>query len=560
LAQASRHEQSLRNIAMKLTPFFHPSMKLPFKIQKGDNVIELDAKKRISDLMDETEDLFANLAQKAGENVELQINVLWNMKDFQKALNPTDKVQLHFVDGESFGVFGDVVPAQNPPLKEEDKLPVVILTGFLGSGKTTLLNYMLQEQKEKKIAVIENEFGEVSIDDALLKQDKTATAEKIIVMDNGCMCCTIRGDLINALRSMIDEVRKGHHLDVIVIETTGMADPAPIIRTFFNETNLTEELRLDGVVTLADAKHLSARLDDDDLEEGKVNVAYQQVAFADKIILNKLDLVTAQQAIDLRDRIRGINKFAKILPAVQSRIKLNELTNMRAHDLDHFTEFDLEKEADVDQSLEHGHGGDGGHGGHNENHTEEHRHGGGHGENEGREVGHEGGHGGSHGDGHGDNGGHDVGHGSGHDGGQEDSHRDDGVHGAGHGHAIALGHGGFGHGHGHGHGSTAARHDGRINSFSMVREGNILPRRLKTFFGSLGAWPKESGIIFRVKAILAVKNHPFKYVYHSVMDVGDEKDAATWAEGERRISKIVFIGKNLDQASLRKRFEDLFED
>merc|ERR1711977_814461 len=114
------------------------------------------------------------------------------------------------------------------PKAEVEKLPVTILTGFLGSGKTTLLNYILQEQREQKIAVIENEFGEVSIDDALLKKDKMALAEKVVVMDNGCMCCTVRGDLADGLRQITEEMHKGNKIDAIMIETTGMADPVPI--------------------------------------------------------------------------------------------------------------------------------------------------------------------------------------------------------------------------------------------------------------------------------------------------------------------------------------------
>merc|ERR1719261_1791677 len=244
-------------------------------------------------------------------------------------------------------------------MKSEDKkLPVVILTGFLGSGKTTLLNYILEEQREKKIAVIENEFGEISIDDALLKKEKMSLAEKIVVMDNGCMCCTIRGDLISGLQSILDEMAKGSEIDLIAIETTGMADPVPIVRTFMSEPSVSEKLRLDGVVALADAKNLPGRLDDD-IEEGKVNEAFQQIAFADKIILNKLDLITTDEAIAVKDKIRGINKFAKILPAVKSRIKLDELSNMRAHDMGHFVDADLGTEAAVAPELQEGHGGHG---------------------------------------------------------------------------------------------------------------------------------------------------------------------------------------------------------
>merc|ERR1719149_244793 len=163
-------------------------------------------------------------------------------------------------------------------------------------------------------------------------------------------------------------------MDLIAIETTGMADPVPIVKTFMSTPTLTERLRLDGVVALADAKHLCGRLDDD-VEEGKVNEAYQQIAFADKIILNKLDLITAEEAIAVKDRIRDINKFARILPAVQSRIKLEELSNMRAHDMAHFVDMELDKEAEVAVELQAGHGGHGGghgDGGHGDDCSEEH--------------------------------------------------------------------------------------------------------------------------------------------------------------------------------------------
>merc|ERR1719221_1225575 len=145
-----------------------------------------------------------------------------------------------------------------------------------------------------------------------------------------------------------------------MIETTGMADPVPIVRTFMASPEVTQELRLDGVVCVADAKNLPGRLDDK-VEEGKVNEAYQQVAFADKIILNKLDLITTDQAIATKDRIRDINKYAKIVPAVKGRVKMDELLNIRAHDMCNFVNMDIEKEAAVSAEFEpvQGHGGHG---------------------------------------------------------------------------------------------------------------------------------------------------------------------------------------------------------
>lgn len=518
---------------------------MPFKIEAKNHTFTVALTDLIADLMDRTEDKFIELARAAEQQVELQINVIWNTKDHKKALNPNDAIEKHFQEGDSFGVYGDIAPAMPPPIPEANKTPVVILTGFLGSGKTTLLNYILQEQREKKIAIIENEFGEVSIDDGLLQMNKQNLAEKIISLDNGCMCCTIRDDLKGALTEIINEMHKGKHIDTIAIETTGMADPVPIVRTFMNDPSLTEELRLDGVVTVADAKNLPGRLDDE-IEEGKVNEAFQQIAFADKIILNKLDLVTTDEAIAVKDRIRDINKFAKVLPAMKSRIRLEELGNMRSHDMIHFTEMDIEKEAEEDPKLVEGHGGhsgghDSGHGHDEMDCDEEHGHGGGHGD------GHDGGHGGGHG-GHG--GGHEVGHDGGHGGSGYSGH------GGGHGESSGTGHGG-----GHGHGQKAeSRHDARVNSFSIMKEGEVVPKRLSKWMHEIGSLPKEKGTVFRIKAILAVKGHPNKHVFHAVMDVSDEDDGPAWGDDERKICKIVFIGKGLDHKYLRDGFEAIFAD
>ncbi|CAE7191052.1 yciC, partial [Symbiodinium microadriaticum] len=190
------------DLALEITlwAWLHPSMKAPdgFVFDSKAHPFKITPSMNVVDLMDEMEQVYE---EASNEKLELQINVLWNTKDPKKALNPTEKVQMHFADGETFGVYGEIAPAQTARMDkpEEEKIPVTILTGFLGAGKTTMLNYILEEQREKKIAIIENEFGEVPIDDALLKQgqEKLALAEKIVVMDNGCMCCTIRGDLLS---------------------------------------------------------------------------------------------------------------------------------------------------------------------------------------------------------------------------------------------------------------------------------------------------------------------------------------------------------------------------
>lgn len=520
---------------LTLLCWMHPSMQIPIEFDATKYPFKVKRNSSVVDLMDECESLFEQVSAAAGAPHELQINVLWNTKDHKKALNPNDKLGKHFTSGDQFGVYGDVLPvvASNPPKPEEEKLPVTILTGFLGSGKTTLLNYILQEQKEKRIAIIENEFGEISIDDALLKQTKVELAEKIVVMDNGCMCCTIRGDLIKGLQQILDETRKGNKLDAIIIETTGMADPVPIVRTFMSNPELTDELRLDAVITLADARNLPGRLGDS-YEEGAVNEAYQQIAYADRIILNKLDLISTDEAIAVKEQIRDINRFARVLPAVRSQVKMSDITNLRAHDIANFANEDIEVEQDTGAELTRlaGHGGGHEHGdGHAEDCTEEHGHGGGHGD------GHDGGHSGGHEGGH--DGGHDGGHGGSHDGGGEGGH-------------VAAG-------HGHGPPDKKSRHDSRVNSFAIAREGEIIPKRLSAWMQGLGQFPPDKGTIFRIKAILAVKGHPYKHVFHAVMDVSDEDDAGPWGADEKKISKIVFIGKGLDQAYLRAGFEAIFE-
>merc|ERR1712087_29145 len=169
---------------------------------------------------------------------------------------------------------------------EETRVPVTVLTGYLGSGKTTLLNRILTAEHGKKIAVIENEFGEVGIDDALVKQ-RFETEEDIFEMNNGCICCTVRGDLIRILGKLI---RRRTQLDAIVIESTGLADPGPIAQTFFMDESIKEFARLDGIVTLIDAKHIEIHLNEEK-PEGVENEAIEQVAFADRLLLNKLDLI-----------------------------------------------------------------------------------------------------------------------------------------------------------------------------------------------------------------------------------------------------------------------------
>jgi G3E family GTPase len=171
---------------------------------------------------------------------------------------------------------------------DEKKVPVTIVTGFLGAGKTTLVNYILNENHGKKIAVIENEFGEVSIDDDLVA-DNMKTRENVVMMDNGCACCTVRGDLIRAL----SELHEKGPFDAVLVETTGMADPAPVAFSFQKSAVVKMNFNLDAILCLVDAKHIMKHMLE--VREQGVNEAVAQVAFADKILVNKIDLVTEEE-------------------------------------------------------------------------------------------------------------------------------------------------------------------------------------------------------------------------------------------------------------------------
>ncbi len=200
------------------------------------------------------------------------------------------------------------------------RIPVTILTGFLGSGKTTLLNRILKENHGKRIAVIENEFGEVGIDNDLV----VGAEEEIFEMNNGCICCTVRGDLIRILRSLMDRRDK---FDYIMIETTGLADPGPVVQTFFLDETLRETLSIDAVVTLVDAKFIEAHINGNDK-------AKEQIAFADVILLNKADLVDAATLDRLEGSIRRVNAAAAIHRTVNAAIDMDQVLNQGGFKLD----------------------------------------------------------------------------------------------------------------------------------------------------------------------------------------------------------------------------------
>ncbi|MGE3361780.1 MAG: GTP-binding protein [Acidimicrobiia bacterium] len=220
------------------------------------------------------------------------------------------------------------------------KVPVTVLTGFLGSGKTTLLNEILTRHHGQRIAVIENEFGEVGIDDALVVQAE----EEIFEMNNGCICCTVRGDLIRILGTLL---KRKDRLDRIVVETTGLADPAPVAQTFFVDDEIAAACSLDAIVTMVDAKHALAHLDEVK-PAGVENEAVEQLAFADRVILNKIDLVDGEELAVVQRRIREINAVAEIIPASYARLDLQRILGVDAFSLERVLETDPEFLDDTD--------------------------------------------------------------------------------------------------------------------------------------------------------------------------------------------------------------------
>ena len=215
-------------------------------------------------------------------------------------------------------------------MAETNTVPVTILTGFLGSGKTTLLNRILKEDHGHRIAVIENEFGEVGVDNAILESG----SEQIVEMNNGCICCTVRGDLIRILGSLKDKRDKGElKFDRVIIETTGMADPGPVAQTFFVDEEIGEYYLLDSILTVVDAKHAKTQLDE-------FREAQEQVGFADRILMSKTDLVDETEVKSLTERIRRMNPRAPVKPVHFGEAPIGEILDIRGFNLNAVLELD----------------------------------------------------------------------------------------------------------------------------------------------------------------------------------------------------------------------------
>jgi G3E family GTPase len=379
--------------------------------------------------------------------------------------------------------------------------------------------------------VIENEFGEIDIDGSLVAAQANVE-EDVLLLNNGCLCCTVRGDLVRMLGQLCRS--KKAKFDHIVIETTGLANPAPIIQTFYLEPELQDLCRLDGVVTLVDAKHVELHLAEK-REAGVVNEAMEQIAFADRIILNKTDLSTPPALRALEARLRGINGMAAIQLAQRGKVDIDYVLGVGGFDLQRVvddTAFQLEppKEAGHAHSHSHGHASAAEEAACTDP-THDHGHGRSHGPEACGECGE------STADGHT----HAHSHSHGHASAAEEAACTDPTH---------------DHGRGHSHG--AAAHTDPVGSVSLQLTGELDLDLVNDWLGDLlqERWQD----LYRLKGVLAIQGFPERYVIQGVHSLFEGQVDRLWADGERRGSKIVFIGKDLDAKELRAGFESCVAD